>query len=419
MEKIIKFENGLRLVMNQNLGMYSVTTGLWVESGCSFETEENSGISHFIEHNLFKGTERRTSFEISDCIDRIGGQMNAFTSKEATCYYVKCTDEYFGLSLDLLADMLLNSKFDDVEIEKEKGVILEEIAMVEDTPDDICMELLSKAIFKDGALGKNILGPAENIKKFGKKDIKEFMDLAYNPKNIVISIAGNFNMDNAEKLVKEYFIDKMPNTGEKLVDYALKEITSGYNSKVKDIEQCHIAFAFPSINYSDKRIYEYSILNNILGGGMSSRLFQSIREDKGLAYTVFSFNSVYKNEGTLVVYAGVNQKNVQMATEAIRDEIKKLAKNGITKDEFERGKAQTIGSFMFAQENTASLMSIYGKSMLLNDTLYDIQEKVENMRAITYEDVNALAKTAYDFTKVSGSQVGRDVSCNILDVMKS
>ena len=230
MEKIIKFENGLRLVLNQNLGMYSVTTGLWVESGCAFETPENSGISHFIEHNLFKGTEKRTAFEISDCIDRIGGQMNAFTSKEATCYYVKCTDEYFPLSLELIADILLNSKFDEVEINKEKGVILEEIAMVEDTPDDICMELLSEALFKDGALGKNILGTPENIKKFSQKDIKEFMDLAYNPKNMVISIAGNFNIDNAVKLVQEYFIDKMPTTGEKLVDYTLKEITKILNN---------------------------------------------------------------------------------------------------------------------------------------------------------------------------------------------
>ena len=165
-------------------------------------------------------------------------------------------------------------------------------------------------------------------------------------------------------------------------------------------------------------MYQYSILNSILGGGMSSRLFQSIREDKGLAYTVFSFNSVYKNEGTVVVYAGVNQKNVESATIAIRDEIKKMVEEGITEAEFERGKAQTIGSFMFAQENTASLMSIYGKSMLLTDTLYDIPAKVEKMRAITFEDVNALVKTAYDFDKVSAAQVGRDTSCNILELIK-
>ncbi|MEG2116392.1 MAG: pitrilysin family protein, partial [Clostridia bacterium] len=209
MEKIIKFNNGLKLVLNQNLGMYSVTTGMWVEAGCAFENSQNNGISHFIEHNLFKGTTTRSSFEISDCIDRTGGQINAFTSKEATCYYVKSTTENLPLSLELLADLLLNSKFDESEMDKERGVILEEIAMVEDTPDDLCMDLLSKAYFKDKPLGQTILGTAENIKSITRQNVLDFMAKTYTPNNIVISIAGNFDIDETILLVEKFYVKNM------------------------------------------------------------------------------------------------------------------------------------------------------------------------------------------------------------------
>lgn len=418
MEKLIKFENGLKLVLNQNLGMYSVTTGFLVEAGCAFETEQNNGISHFIEHNLFKGTKTRSSFEISDCIDRTGGQMNAFTSKEATCYYVKSTTEHLPLSIELLSDLLLNSKFDETEMDKERGVILEEIAMVEDTPDDLCMDLLSRAFFKSAPLGQTILGSAENIKKLNRNDILHYMEKTYTPNNIVISIAGNFDIDTAISLVEKFFVKDISTPCNALPNMDECKITSGYEFKEKDIEQCHLGFAFPSIKYNDEKLYEHNILCNILGGGMSSRLFQNIREDKGLAYSVFSFNSLYKDNGSLIIYAGVNPKNVALATRAIKEEIVKFKKDGVTKEEFERGKAQSIGNFVFAQENTAGLMNIYGKCLLFNKTLFDIEGKLKKMREIQYEDVNSLISETLNFDNVCASQVGKNLKVNLLDLIK-
>ncbi|MEG1805941.1 MAG: pitrilysin family protein [Clostridia bacterium] len=418
MEKIIKFNNGLKLVLNQNLGMYSVTTGMWVEAGCAFENSQNNGISHFIEHNLFKGTTTRSSFEISDCIDRTGGQINAFTSKEATCYYVKSTNEHLPLSLELLSDLLLNSKFDESEMDKERGVILEEIAMVEDTPDDLCMDLLSKAYFKDKPLGQTILGTAENIKSITRQNVLDFMAKTYTPNNIVISIAGNFDIDETILLVEKFYVKNMQKPCVALPELSPCAITSGFESKEKDIEQCHIGIAFPSIKFNDEKVYEHNILNNIFGGGMSSRLFQNIREDKGLAYNVFSFNSQYKDNGSLVIYAGVNPKNVELATKAIKEEIVKFKKDGISMAEFERGKAQTIGNFVFAQENTAGLMSIYGKCLLFDKTLFNIEQKLEKMRKIQFEEVNSLAKDTMNFDQVCASLVGKNSNLNLLSIIK-
>lgn len=417
MERKIVFKNGLRAVLVPIDGMYSVATGMLIDAGCVYENAENNGISHFIEHTLFKGTKNRDSFEISDAIDSIGGQINAYTSKEYTCYYTKTTSEYLETSLDLLSDMLLNSLFEKVELDKERGVVLEEIAMTEDTPDDVCLEQLSSAYFGDHTLGQAILGPRENIERINKADIEKYMKVNYAPNNIVISIAGCFDMEKAAELIEKYFVDQNPNESFILTKPSIPTPNNAFSYKEKDIEQCHLAFAQKAIPYNDPKTYHYMILGNIFGGTMTSRLFRSIREEKGLAYTVLSYNSVYANCGTNVVYAGVNPKNVLQTTEAIRTEFLKLKKDKITKEEFERGKAQTVGAYLFSQENTVSIMNIYGKAMLFSDELFNMQNRIKRMKSITYDEVCDIIDDYCDLSTISASLVGKSY-CDIMKAIK-
>jgi len=417
MEKLITFDNGIRLCLKQNDGMYSVACGLIIESGSCFENDKNNGISHFIEHTLFKGTKRRNSYEISDCIDRVGGQMNAYTTKEYTCYYTKTTPEYVELCLDLLSDMLFNSTFLEEELNKEKGVILEELAMMEDTPDDLCFELLAKAYFGDTPIGKPIGGTAENVKSFTKADILEYMARTYAPNNVIVSIAGNFDVEKAIELTEKYFVKDNNAPKYQLPVFEKVEPKSTFINTFKDIEQCHIAFAKPSIPINDPKIFAYMILGNIFGGSMTSRLFRSIREDKGLAYTVYSYNSTYKNDGAYVVYAGVNPKNVVEATKAIREEFIKLKKDKITKEEFERGKAQTIGAYLFSQENSISTMSLYGRNLLIDGEMFDMNKRIEQMNAVSYESVIDIIDEFCDLTYASAALVGKS-DVDVLKVFK-
>lgn len=407
MEKFIKFDNGLRLVLVQNNGMYSVSTGMWIEAGSSYEDEKYNGISHFIEHNLFKGTIKRNSYEISDCIDRVGGQLNAFTSKECTCYYTKTTEEYLELSIDLLSDMLFNSQFDCEELNKERNVIIEEIAMAEDSPDDLCLEMLSKAYYGQTSIGQPISGSKENVGRFTKTDILDFMSKNYALNNVVVTIAGKFEVDKAIELVKKFFVDNRKGDSFKIKEIENIPSCCKFLSKEKDIEQCHIAFALPSLPLKDKRVFENSILTNIFGGSMTSRLFRAIREDKGLAYSVFAYDSKYKNNGTTVIYAGVSPKNVEQATLAIREELIKLKNEKITKAEFERGKAQTIGAYIFSQENTITTMSVYGKNMVTLNEMFDLESRIKQMRKITYDDVCDLIENYTNLERVSASLVGK------------
>lgn len=417
MERKIVFKNGLRAVLVPIDGMYSVATGMMIDAGCVYENAENNGISHFIEHTLFKGTKRRNSFEISDTIDSIGGQINAFTSKEYTCYYTKTTPEYLETSLDLLSDMLLNSVFDKVELDKEKGVVLEEISMTEDTPDDVCLEQLSSAYFNDHPLGQTILGPKNNIERFERSDIQKYMSVNYTPSNIVISIAGHFDLEKAAELIEKYFVNESNSVNITLPKPSIPTPNNEFLFKEKDIEQSHMAFAQKAIPFDDPKTYHYMILGNIFGGTMTSRLFRAIREEKGLAYSVQSYNSSYSNCGTNIVYAGVNPKNVLQTAEAIRKEFMTLKNDKITKEEFERGKAQTIGAYLFSQENTTTIMHIYGKTMLFSDKLFNMNKRIELMRSITYDEVCDIIDDYCDLSNVSASLVGKN-NINILNVIK-
>lgn len=400
-----RYKNGLRLVVEKMEGLLSVSVGVLVKTGSANESKEENGISHFIEHTVFKGTKNRSSYEISDYIDRIGASINAFTSKEITCYYTKSTSEHVEETIEVLSDLFFNATFDKKEIEKEKGVILEEINMSEDTPEDILFDLLAESRYGDQGLGRTILGPKSNIKRFTCQDVLDYMDKYYTADNVIISVAGNVDQKQIEKMVDDYFASKF--VREKSADQIIcSETTQKHLHKYKKIEQTHVGISFPAFKLGDPRNEALSIASYVLGGGMSSRLFQKIREELGLAYSVYSYVSAYKDQGVLEVYAGVNPSSRDLTVQKIMEELQKLKDDGITDQEFLRGKEQIKSAFIMGRESTSSQMLLFGKHMLYFDEEFSIDDKLKKFESLTVADVNKVIRQVIDFDKVSSSTVG-------------
>lgn len=399
-----QFNNGLKLVINKMDALMSVSLGVLVKTGSINEEKEENGISHFIEHTMFKGTTSRTAFDISDGIDSIGAQINAFTSKEITCYYTKSTSEHLEKCIEILSDIFFDSKFDEEELEKEKGVVIEEINMTEDAPEDLCLDLLAKGYYGDEGLGKTILGPIENIKKFSKKDIYSYMDKYYTADNVVISLAGNVDVEKTVKYIEDYFANRFS----RLVSAKQYTGTKTYTQnlvKEKNIEQSHIAFCMPAFPILDKKADVFSLVNMVLGGGMSSRLFQTVREKLGLAYSVYSYPSSYKGSGAVEIYAGVNAKKCQSAMDAIIDEVKLLKKDGITDKEFARGKEQLKSALIMSKENTSSQMLLYGKHLLFSGQELDFENRINEISKLTLKDTFDVISKTYDLSKMSSAVI--------------
>lgn len=408
MVKVKTYPNGLRVIVKEIEYVQSVTMGIMVGVGSAFETQSENGISHFIEHVNFKGTEKRTAFDISDEIDSIGAQINAFTSKDVTCYYVKCIRDHVEKSFEILSDIFLNSVYPKEELDKERTVIIEEINMTEDTPDDLCIDKLATAFFGDRGYGATILGPMENALRFSRDDIFNYRKKYYVPKNTVISFAGKVKYEEVIDMVDKYFADYQ---GESIYVPHLVE-TNVYTNDVcvdKSIEQVHFGLAIPSAEISSDKRYASLCLSSILGGGMSSRLFQSVREKRGLAYSVYSFMSSYKEAGVLYIYAGVNPKTVKSAYDCILEELNGLSNNGITLKELNRAKEQIKGSTALSSESTSSLMMSYGKRLLLTNDIFDIEKELNKLSSLTLEDVNQLAKEKINSSVMATSIVGKGV----------
>lgn len=400
-----KYDNGLRLVANKIDGLLSVTTGVMVYTGSSNESDIDNGISHFIEHTVFKGTEKRNAFEISDYIDSIGAQINAFTSKEMTCYYTKSTSEHLGETMEVLSDIFFNSIFDKKELDKEKGVIIEEINMCEDTPEDLCLDLLAKAYYGKQTFGRTILGSSKNIRSFTKKDVYDYMDKYYTADNVVISVAGNIDEKQVEKYVDELFANNFTRFNSKSQQAtSLSVPTSLY--KYKQIEQAHIGLAFESVKANHNFADELSIANVVLGGGMSSRLFQKLREELGLCYTIYSYPSAYKDNGVVEVYAGLNKEARDEAVKRILEELYKFRDFGINEKEFNRGKEQLKSSVILGQESSSSQMLLYGKYLLFFNEKFDLKERVNRIDRITLDSVNDAIKKYYKLETMASSTIG-------------
>lgn len=399
------YNNGLRLVSAKLPGMRSVSIGVWVGTGSAFETARNNGISHFIEHMLFKGTHSRSAYEIADAVDRIGAQINAFTAKECTCYYTKSVDEHSENCFEILSDLFFNSVFDETETGREKSVICEEIKMVEDAPEDVCHELAAEALFDKHALGRRILGPAKNVKAFTKQDILSHMDAFYTAANVVIAVAGNIENGEAELLTEKYFASKF-NKPSMPVNYACAHKSGNkFLSKTKKIEQANMAVVFPSVNFNHADTHALMLFNNVFGASMSCRLFQRVREKMGLAYSVYAYLSAYKNCGMYSIFCGASPENSEKAVSAIRKEIGNVLKDGITKDEFARGKEQMKSNFILGQENSSSIMSVFGKTMLLGNEVFDLDEKVRQINEVTMDDVVRAYTGVFDFSGVCAAYV--------------
>lgn len=399
-----QLDNGIRLIVKQMSGLMSVSMGIIAGTGACVESDKEDGISHFIEHMMFKGTKTRTAFQISDNMDAIGAQVNAFTGKDMTCYYAKATSGHAAEAFDILADLFLNSVFPEDEMEREKGVVIEEISMNEDTPDDLCLDLLSKAFFGDKNYGRNILGSKSNVKGFTRKDISNYLKARYTADNIVVSMAGNITVELAEELVIKHF-GSLPAT--KAEKRPLNVALQGRNLyKSKDIEQVHVAIAYPSMKRYERLGDATQIMNAVLGGSMSSRLFQTVREKLGLAYTVYSYLSQYEMSGALTVYAGVNADNYMQSVEAIENCIADLKKKTLTEEEFRRGKEQLLSSLIYAQESTSSQMLLYGKELIYSGKLYNFEERVDKLNSVTLGDVFEAIEYNFDDTYRATAIVG-------------
>ncbi len=404
-----KLNSGIPVVCEQVPDFRSVTVGIWVRAGSATETPEENGISHLIEHMLFKGTEKRSAKQIAMEMDSLGGQINAFTSKECTCYYIKVIDEKLKDGIEILSDLFLNSVFDEKELEKEKGVVLEEIAMYNDTPDEVAHELISSTFFKGTLLEKSILGPAENIKSFGRDDVVSYKERFYGPKNIVVAVAGNFDMGELMETLNRYFCN-LSAPGVIKSDLAAAELKHGRkNSFVKrDIEQAHLSLAFPGYALSDPERYPLSVLSNIIGASMSSRLFQKIREEKGMAYAVYSYLSMYTATGMFAVYAGTTQRNLQTVIELVLEEMKTLKQDKITKEEFLQSKEQLKGNYILALESTSAKMNSIGKAKLLTGKLITEEETIELVNKVSFEETRAILDKLIDFEACAITAVGKE-----------
>ena len=399
------FDNGLRLIINKMEGLFTVSCGILVKTGSINETDEENGISHFIEHMLFKGTKKRSAFEISDYTDRIGAQINAFTSKELTCFYTKSTSEHFEDSVEVLSDIFFNSVFDSVEMGREKGVITEEINMCEDEPEDLCLDLLAESFYGKEGLGKTILGSIANVRKFDRDDIIAYMKKYYTADNVVISIAGNVDIKEAERLAEKYFEGNFSD-GKCAEQKRYETVSPSHLYKCKHTEQSHISFAIPALPVYDRRSIALGIANAIFGGGMSSRLFQKIREEMGLAYSIYSYISQYKDCGCLEIYAGVNTAERVSAEQAVLEEIVRFAKDGVSEQEFLRGKEQIKSTFIMGQESTASQMLLFGRYLMFLDKCFDFKDRIAAIDSITSDEVNEIIKETFIIDKIATATIG-------------
>lgn len=385
-----QLENGVRIVLEHIPSVRSVAFGVWVGTGSRYEQSNINGISHFIEHMLFKGTTNRTAREIAETFDRIGGQVNAFTSKEYTCYYAKVLDTHIDVAIDVLADMYFNSTFDPVEIEKEKKVVIEEIGMYEDAADDLVHDLIISSAYGNHPLGQSIIGTESVLNQLQRDHLLRYIDESYTPEKTVISIAGNIDRTIVDKISAKFSNYKRNSTVSELKT-PLYVGDSNIRTK-KELEQSHLCIAMPGYPLGHPNIYSLIVLNNILGGTMSSRLFQEIREERGLAYSVFSYHSAFKDSGVTVVYAATGTDQLDQVIDQIGHIVRNLLKNGITETELNNCKEQLKGNLMLSLESTNSRMSRLGKNELMLGRHLSLDEIIRLIDSVSLDSVHRVSE---------------------------
>ena len=418
MNQKIVYPNGLRVVVDTNPSVRSVAAGIWVGAGSVKESESENGISHFTEHVMFKGTDKYSAFDIAGAFEGYGAHVNAFTGKEATCYYVKSVDEYAEKCFELLSHIFLHSAYDPDELDKERKVIVEEINMEEDAPEDICYDLLAATMYPDSALGRTILGPIENVNRFTREDVLSYREKFYNADNIVVSFSGHITPEEADKLVRRYFINDL--SGRKSCNASLPPLTvkSNFSKRIKDFEQTNVGISYPSVPFGDPRYAAQSIFGILFGGGMSSRLFQRIREQMGLAYSVYASPILYTSSGSFDILLNITAANTKKAVEAVKREIDEVLQKGVTEEEFIRAKVQMKSSLVFSQESVQNMMTAQGKLMLLSDKLYSVDQRIAEADAVTKEEVETFLRGLLVPSGVCAAYVGKSNGTDIMEILR-
>ena len=401
------YDNGLTLIVCEG-GAISCSFSIMIGTGSINETDKTNGISHYIEHMNFKGNKSYTAYEISDIMESQGANFNAYTSTESTCFYAQTITDSLEKTFSVLSESAFNSTYPCEEAEKEKNVIIEEINMSEDSPDDVCYDLMMKSYYGESGYGRTILGTQENVSSFTISDVKKYLSDYYVAENVVISFAGNVTIEQADSLVKKYVLPLLSGNKKKETPPHNVNCLKQNLVKIKDIEQAHIALSFPTRNYGDKDKVISEVAVGILGGGMSSRLFRKVREELGLAYSVYSFASRYKTAGNLNIYAGVNLDEYKNAFMAIKEVIEKIKKEGVTEAEVEKVKTGLKASTVYAQEKPLGLSQFYASHYLKTGKLYDFEDRLKQIEAVTVSKVNNEFNNL-SFDNVSTAVVGKNV----------
>ncbi|MGN0136917.1 insulinase family protein [Anaerotignum sp.] len=398
-------DNGIKVALESISYVRSISFGIWVKNGSRNELPRENGVSHYIEHMMFKGTENRTARQIAEEMDALGGQINAYTTKEYTCYHTRVLDKHIDRALDVMSDMLLHPLLAEEDVRKERNVITEEIYMYDDAPEELVHDALQDAIWRESSLGMPILGTEETIGAFDSQFIREYYERNYHQDNMVLSMAGNFET--------EEMLEKL---NQKLGGWKREQPFQPYDTqasyhiscveKEKDVEQVHVCIAFPGLEREHPQKYAMAIFNTLFGGGMSSRLFQKIREEHGLTYSIYSYTTAFADTGIFTICASMNPNQAEKVFELIAEEIKEVKAEAFPEKLIEVTKEQMISNFIIGTESTLNRMTSAGASLLLRGSVQETEEVIQKIEAVTAEDVLEVARKTFDFEKISYSAVG-------------
>lgn len=386
-------DNGIRVITESIPYVRSVAIGFWYLAGSRNETPEQNGISHLIEHLMFKGTTRWTARQIAEIVDASGGQLNAYTSKDHTCYYARVLDEHVGLAVEILADMLRHSLFAPAEMEKEKGVVLEEIKLYEDSPDELVHDLIAEAIFDNHPLGLGVLGQVETVQPIQREDVLAYLDRFYTGERLVVAAAGNLDHANVVAEVERHFATLA--RGREVQAHVPVPDRGAHRIKEKETEQVHLCVGVPALARHHPQTYTMHLLDVIMGGGMSSRLFQELREERGLVYSTYTYHSTFDEGGLFCVYAGCSPSNGDEVLALIGDALLDAAERGFKPDEVLRAKEQLKGSLMIGLENTANRMSRLARCVLFDEELLTPDQLIQRIDAVKADELQALAQDLF------------------------
>lgn len=399
-------DNGLRVLTQEIPQVHSVSIGLWVDSGSSSEPKEQAGLSHFIEHLLFKGTATRSAKQIALEIERVGGMLNAFTGREFTCFYIRVLHSDLPLAMEILSDIFYNPLFDGTEMEKERAVILQEIKMVEDTPDDLVHDLLHQNLWGDNSFGMPIAGTSDTVKAIRREQVVDFFKTYYRPRRVILSVAGRLDGNAVLRMARKKFSRPVNGRSAEPVVPIVPPYRKTLRTHERDLEQIHVCLAFPAFAEKDERRYPLSLLNTYLGGGMSSQLFQEVREKRGLVYSIYSYASLYREVGYVGVYAGVGKEGLRECVDVTRAELGRVRKGEFESGSLERIKTQIKGQLLLGMESTFNIMQKLAKDEFLHGRSVPLEEVVANFEAVKVDDVVRMADDIYSEKNLSLTLLG-------------